>query len=228
MQRAAIYHFTNKSDKRPICYKKQIKVLENYAASMGLDVVDIFCDMSLKRYERTEFDRFLSCCDRYDALVTKDFYHISKNTGKCMSVMQELRGHGVQIYTVENGIFSWDNPPFEESLRVATYTCHYGTPNEMKELIPIRNDILTLFARKKTKWTVVDQYFDESLLQANDEQVQIRELIENRDKYNLLLVHNLNDINWKTANFCKVREALHLDIYSMKEGFLKYANNGRR
>lgn len=47
-------------------------------------------------------------------------------------------------------------------------------------------------------------------------------LIKNKDNYDLLLVHNLNDVHWRTANFCKVREQLHLDIYSLQEGFLKY------
>lgn len=222
MQRAAIYHFTDKSAKRPIYYKNQVKILENYAASKGLDVVDVFCDMSLNRCERVEFDRFLSCCDRYDTLVTKDFYHISKNTGRCIRVMQELRRHGVRIYTLDNGSFSWEDPPFEERLRVVTYTCHYGTPNEMKEVIPIKNDILTLFTRKKTNWTVVEQYYDESFYQKNGEQVQMQELIKNRTKYDMLLVHNLNDIHWSTANFCRVREQLRLDIFSLREGFLKY------
>ena len=54
------------------------------------------------------------------------------------------------------------------------------------------------------------------------EQIQLMELIKNKDNYDLLLVHNLNDVHWRTANFCKVREQLHLDIYSLQEGFLKY------
>ena len=96
------------------------------------------------------------------------------------------------------------------------------TQNEMKEVIAVKNDIFTLFTNKKTEWTVVDQYFDESLHQKDGEQKQLMELIQNRDKYDLLLVHNLNDVHWRTANFCKIREQLHLDIYSLQEGFLKY------
>ncbi len=221
-QKAAIYHFTDKSTKRPKIYRDQLTFLEKYATSAGLNVTDIFCDMSLKRCERSEFDRFLSCCDQYDALVTKDFYHISKNTGKCMGIMQELRNKGLKIYSIENGIFIWEDAPFDKPLRLATYTCHFGSPNEMKEVIPVKNDIFTLFTRKKTKWSVVDQYYDESLHQKDGEQIQLMKLIDNRDKYDLLLVHNLNDIHWRTANFCKIREQLHMDIYSLQEGFLKY------
>ena len=221
-QNAAIYHFTDKSTQRPKIYRDQLTALKEYAASVGFVVTDIFCDMSLKRYERTEFDRFLSCCDQYDALITKDFYHIAKNTGKCMKVMQDLRNKGLQIYSPENGIFIWEDAPFDEPLRVATYTCHFGTPNEMKEVIPVKNDIFKLFTDKKTKWTLADQYYDESLHQKDGEQVQLMKLLDKKDRYDLLLVHNLNDIHWRTANFCKVREQLHMDIYSLQEGFLKY------
>ena len=58
--------------------------------------------------------------------------------------------------------------------------------------------------------------------QKDGEQIHLQELIQNKDKYDLLLVHNLNDVHWRTSNFCKVREQLHLDIYSLQEGFLKY------
>ena len=220
--KAAIYHFTDKSTQRPKIYRDQLKALEEYAESVGLDVADIYCDMSLKRSERTEFDRFLTNSDQYNALVTKDFYHIARNTGTCLRIMQQLRDNGLQIYSIENGIFTWEEPPFKQPLRVATYTCHFGTPNEMKEIIPLRNDVCKLFANKKTQWTVLDQYYDESLHQKDCEQIQMKELISKRTNYDLLLVHNLNDVHWRTANFCKIREQLQLDIYSLQEGFLKY------
>ena len=222
MKRAAIYHFTNKSTLRPKIYKDQLKSLKDFAESVGYEVADVYCDMSLKRSERTEFDRFLTNSHQYDALVTKDFYHISKNTGKCLSILQQLLGKGIQIYTIENGLFTWAEAPFEKPLHVATYTYHFRTPTEIKEVIPVRNDIFRLFADRKTKWTVIDQYYDESLHQKDSEQIQLKALIANRDKYELLLVHNLNEVHWRTANFCKIREKLQLDIYSLQEGFLLY------
>ena len=223
--KAAIYHFTDESKQRPKIYKDQLKSLEGYARSMGFDVADIYCDMSLKRSEQTEFDRFLANASQYGVLVTKDLYHIAKNTGKCLGIMQQLRDSGLQIYSIENGIFAWEDTPFDKSLRVATYTSHFGKPNETKEIIPVRNDVLTLFANKKTNWKVLDQYYDESLYQKDCEQKQMKELIANKDKYDMILVHNLNDIHWRTANFCKIREQLQLDIYSLQEGLLKYRRN---
>ena len=219
---AAIYHFTDGSEKRPIVNQKQLNMLEQFAISQGFSVGEIYCDKSLLKCEQSEFDRFMADIDKYDVLVTKDFYHISKNTMKCMFVMKELRDKGIQIHSIENGSFSWEEAPFNKPLRVATYCCRFGTPNEMKQIIPVHNDILKLFADKKTQWTVIDQYFDESERQNDGEQIQLMELIKNKDNYDLLLVHNLNDVHWRTANFCKVREQLHLDIYSLQEGFLKY------
>lgn len=219
---AAIYHFTDGSEKRPIVNQKQLNMLEQFAISQGFSVGGIYCDKSLRKCEQPEFVRFLSDVDKYDVLVTKDFYHISKNTMKCISVMKELRDKGIQVHSLENGSFSWDEAPFDKPLRVATYCCRFGTPNEMQQIIPVHNDILKLFVNKKTQWTVIDQYLDECERQNDGEQIQLMELINNKDKYDLLLVHNLNDVHWRTANFCKVREQLHLDIYSLQEGFLKY------
>ncbi len=221
-QKAAIYHFTANSKSRPKIYKEQLELLRKYATSVGLDVATIFCDKSLKRSERTEFDRFLASSDQYDAIITKDFYHIAKNTGKCLRVMQQLQDNGVKIYTIKNGLFTLESAPFDKPLRVATYTCHFGSPNEMKEVISVRNDVLTLFTSKKTSWTIIDQYFDESLHQKDAEQIRLKELITHRDNYDLLLVHNLNDVHWRTANFFRIRDQLQLDIYSLQEGFLKY------
>lgn len=222
-KKAAIYHFTNESKQRPKIYRDQLKALEEYAVSMGFEVVDIYCDMSLKKSERTEYNCFIECCEKYDVLVTKDFYHIAKNTGRFMSDLLMLREKGLQIYSIENGSFSWAEAPFDKPRRVATYCCRFGTPNEMKQIIPVHNDILKLFADKKTQWTVIDQYFDESERQNDGEQIHLMELINNKDKYDLLLVHNLNDVHWRTTKFCKVREQLHLDIYSLQEGFLKFS-----
>ena len=220
--KAAIYHFTNGSAKRPKIYKDQLEALKQFADALGFEVTDIYCDMSLKRCERTEFDRFLSCCDQYDVLITKDFYHISKNTMQCMTIMQTLKKKGIQIYTMENGSFDWNEVPIDKPLRVATYCCRFGSDDELKQIIPVQKDILKLFTDKKTQWTVIDQYFDISQHQNDGEQVELMNLIENKDEYDILLVHNLNDIHWRTANFCKIREQLQLDIYSLQDGFLQY------
>lgn len=221
-KQAAIYHFTDKSTKRPKIYQDQLQALTDYAKTNDFNVKDIYCDKSLRRCDRSEFDRFLASCEQYDILVTKDFYHISKNTMQCMSILKDLRSKGVLTYTMENGIFIFEDEPFNMNLRVATYHSRFGTESELNKIVLVQNDILKLFADKKTNWTIIDQYFDESEHQNDGEQVNLQHLIDNKDNYDLLLVHNLNDIHWRTANFCKVRDALQMDIYSLQDGFLKY------
>lgn len=222
MSKEAIYHFTNKSERRPgTCYK-QIAELRTFALSKGYEISDsdIYLDKSLQYMEHPEFDRFLRNCDQYKALITKDLYHISKNTGKCIDIIKNLISKGIQVHTLENGTLVFDDVPLDQPLRVATYTSRYGDNKEMKEFIPVKNDIFTLFVKKKTNWTIIDQYCDESQYQNDGEQVQLTELIKNREKYDLLLVHDLNEIHWRTSNFCRIRKQLQLYIYSLKEGGL--------
>lgn len=220
--RAAIYHFTDESKKRPEVYKKQLRALEAFASENGFEKTDIFCDMTLKKTEGVEYKRFMSSCEQYSALVTKDFYHISKNTGKCLSVLKELRDKGLTVYTIENGCFRWVEAAFDKPLRVATYFCYHGSTNVNRHTVSLKNDVFSLFVKKKTNWTIVDRYQDMALRPRDGEQIYIEDLIANKDKYDLLLVHNMNDIHWRTANFCKIREKLQLDIYSLQEGFLAY------
>ncbi|BAK46759.1 site-specific recombinase [Clostridium sp. SY8519] len=220
--RAAIYHFTDKSAKRPIVYQKQLTALKEFAESKGFDDVDIYCDKSLRRTEHKEFDRFMSSCSEYEALITKDFYHISRNTQQSMKIMKDLLNKNVPVYSMENGRFFWEEVPVDQPLRVATYTTHFGEPHEIKQVVEVRNDIFKLYANKRTSWIITDQYYDETLYKKDAEQIQLKKLIANKDLYDLLLVHNLGDVHWRTAKFCKIREQLQLDIYSLQNGFLKY------
>lgn len=219
---AAIYHFTNESKHRPKVYKDQLQALKYFANAHEWNVSEIFCDFSLNKSEHPEFDRFLAEADKYDVLVVKDFYHISKNTMECMRIMKLLRDKGITIYSIENGYFVYTEVPLDKPLRVVTYSCRYGLPNEIKQSISVQNDIFSYFIRRKTNWTLIEQFSDESEHQNDQEQKQLITLISNRDKYDLLLVNNLNDIHWRTSKFCKRREDLQLDIYSMQDGFLSY------
>lgn len=218
----AIYHVTNHSECRPKIYTDRLVSLMEYAHSIDIDVTDVYCDMNLNQHERNDFDRFLSCCDEYDALITKDYYHISKNTGKCMDIMKNLKNKGVKVFSVVNGSFNWDAAPIDQTLKIATYTCCFEEDTGVKNILTVRNDIFKLFVEKKTEWEIIDQYSDITLHQKSGEQPMMEELIKNRDMYDLILVHKMNHIHWRTANFCRFRDQLQMDIYSLKEGFLKY------
>ena len=218
----AIYHFTDKSKKRPVVCEKQIKELKAFAVSIGVDVQEVYLDKTLVVNEQKEFERLLNECEKYEALVTKDFYHISKNTMACMNLMKEFRDNGVTIYSIENGTFSFEEVPVDKLLRVVSYTHADANIRNVNNLVSVQNDIYSLFVKKKTNWTMGTHFSDICKLQNDKEQVKLREMIKRKDEFDIVIVNNLNDIHWRTSKFCKIREALGKDIYSLQDGYLKY------
>ena len=228
MKKTAIYHYTDRSEKRPKVYKNQIKVLETFAAYKDLCVESVYCDNSRLRNEREEFDHFIADAGRYDALLVKDLYHINLNTKECFRIIGELLKKGISVYTLENGSFlCTDDPekPLAEGLKVATYNCIQGrhVKENIESLISVEDEILRLFVKSKTSWQIIDQCHDVSIHQVGGDQVQLLKLIACKSNYDLLLVNNVNDIHWRTCNFARIRENLGLNIYSLQEGYIPYS-----
>lgn len=220
LKRVAIYHFTDGSKKRPIVCQKQIDRLKDFANRPDWEVKEVFCDDSLRKSKHPGFEAFWENRKDFDVLVTKDFYHIQIHTKSCMEIMKALREESIQVYSLENGYFSFEEVPLNEHLRVATY---FGrTKVYQHEMIGIQNDIFKHFIKEKTSWEIVDMYVDELPLRIDKEQIQLHELIRNRDKYDLILVKSLGSIHWRMAKFCSIREELQKDIFSLQDGFLKY------
>ena len=221
MKKAAIYHCTDSSGARPIIFESQIFIMEKFAVSQGFTVEETFLDKSLRRCDHAEFNRFLSLAENFDFLITKDFYHICKNTSQCIRIMKDLWDRGVKVVTPVDGAYECENVPFENTLKVATYCSRYSDKKE--EYLKVKEDTLALFVEKKTNWSLIGRYHVKSIHQNNGEQPQLTYLLNNRDQYDILLVHSLNDIKWRTPGFCKIRRMFRLDIYSLQDGFLKYS-----
>lgn len=222
MAKAAIYHFSNSTGERTYVYEKQIAELKMFASSLGYDVPDedIYFDKSLLRCEGHNFKRLLNECDKYEALIVKDFYHINRNTGSCMTSMIHFQKKGLAVHTLLDGDFVLSEPAFDKPLRVATYDCITGEPYKYDEIASVNDERFNVFCKLKTKWKICGEYRDHCKNQNNGEQVQMMELIKNRDKYDIVLIINLCDIHWRTCDFVKIRRQLNLDIYSLQEGLL--------
>lgn len=218
----AIYHFTDKSETRPIVCEKQLEALQEFAKSLDIEVLDVFLDKSLKKSEQAQFEAFMSVCERYDCLVTKDFHHIDKHTRAMMKVMKELRDKGLTIYSIENGVFDFTEAPLNKKLRVATYTMGDANIRNVKNSIQLQQDIYASFVRRKTEWSLIRQYADICLIQNDAAQESLMDLLEHKNEFDILLVNNLGDVNWRTARFCKLRSLLGKDIYSLQDGYLIY------
>ncbi len=229
MNKVAIYHFTDKSEKRPVVNEKQMVLLRNFAAEYGT-VEKEYLDKSLKKCEQEEKKKLIQEIGEYDILVTKDFYHISKNTGTCIGLLQRLLSVGVQTHSIEDGSFVFTDVPFNKELNVAIYHSKYidnaPSANKWKRgneiTVQTQLEIMGLFIKQKTKWKTADIYVDEAQGQSDAKQVKLLELIKNSEKYDLVLCKNFNNIHWRTAKFCKRRNDMKLDIFSLREGYLKY------
>lgn len=219
--RAAIYHFTNGSEKRPAVNKKELDRLADFARQKGYTDIEIFCDTSLRKEDQHEFRRLMDESVRFSTIIARDFYLLSKNTMRCFEILKWFSDRGIEVLTMQDGDFRFTEPPLTDDLTIATYTCRFEA-RKTEEVINLQNDIFRDFAEKKTSWTVEKQYADISENQRDGDQLQLQELIQDSSRYDLLLVRNLNDVHWRTANFCKVCNALKLDIYSIKEGFLPF------
>lgn len=222
-KKAAIYHFTDRSEKRPSTYMQELARLERFAHNLGYSDVTTFCDMSLRTCDHAEFRRLMTDIDSFDAVITKDFYHLSKNTMKSISFMRELENRGISIHSIENGTFEFnDSPPSNKRLRVATYYSRIDTGCDLNNIFSVQNDILRVFVTKKTCWQLVGQYSDDCATERDSERLQLEALVHNKDSYDLVVVHNFSSLHYRTARLCHIRNELKKDIYSLQEGLLRY------
>ena len=221
-KKVCIYHFTNTS-KRPIVNKKQMDLLQDFAASMG-EVEKIYLDFTLKQCEQIQKKQMIKEISSYDILIMKDFYHLSRNTGVCIELLQEFSLQGVKTITMEEGSFSFQfqDTPFDKKFKVCVYHSKYKEDGD--RTIETQINIFKTFVSQKTNWEIVDVFVDESNSQSDKVQTEIFKVIENakQGKYDLLLIKDFNTFHWRTAKFCHRRNELQLPIYSLKEGYLPY------
>lgn len=222
MKKGVIYHFTDGSTKRPIVYQKQLKELEAFAESQGIEVVKTFVDFSLKKCEAPQLKAMMEEIEQYDVLILKDFYHLNKRTITCFRDLLELHKKGIEVVTMENGSFVFSEVPLKEELRVATYYSANKGNRGVEEAVKLEQDIFELFMKKETNWSLTSHYADICNPHSDTEQVKLMELVEDKDEFDLVLTVSFTDVNGRTARFCTVREMMKKPIYSLKEGYLMY------
>lgn len=158
----------------------------------------------------------------YDILVMKDFYHLARNTGVCIELLQKFSLQGVKTITVEDGSFSFQfqNVPFYRKLKICVYHSKYK--EDVDRTIETQINIFKTFVSHKTNWEIVNIFIDEANSQSDSVQTEIFKVIKNKEKYDLLLIKDFNAFHWRTSKFCHRRNELGLPIYSLKEGYLPY------
>jgi len=220
MPKAAIYHFTNGSDIRPIVHLKELEKLKKYANKRGYEDIDVYVDKTITKHEQDQLKELMDNIGDYDVLIMKDFYHLRKNTGICISELLNINKQGVDILTIRDGRFDFEEAPFDKELNVAIYYCGLEIVGHSVDL---QYEIMELFIKTKTKWKLIDKYCDVNGNRSNANQKEQKRLIKNKNKYDVLLVQSFNSVHWRTGRFCVIRNQLELDIYSMQEDvFLPY------
>lgn len=221
INRAAIYHFTDGSEIRPKVYLKELEGIKTFASGLGYPNADVYVDKSLRKCDQIKLRELMENINSYKVLILKDFYHLRKNTGAFMSDLVSLMQMNIEMYTIEDGNFSLMPAPFDRSLKVAIYYCGLEIIGHSLEL---QYDIMDLFIKTKTSWTVVDRYADLAGNKIDGNQKELQKLIYNKEKYDILLVQSFGDIHWRTSKFCKIRHQIQKDIYSMQEDVYLYYN----
>ena len=217
-KKVCIYHFSNASQ-RPIVNQKQMNLLQDFASSIG-EVEKIYLDFTLKQSEQIQRQQMIEEISAYDILVMKDFYHLARNTGVCIELLQEFSLQGVKTITMEDGSFSFQDAPFDRKLKICVYHSKYKEDGD--RTIETQINIFKTFVSNKTNWKIVDVFVDEANSQSDSVQTEIFKVIKNKEKYDLLLIKDFNSLHWRTAKFCHRRNELQLPIYSLKEGYLLY------
>ena len=219
-KKAAIYHFTDGSNKRPIVYLKELERIKLFASNIGYSNADLYVDKSLRQCDHVKLEELMHNIDYYNALLLKDFYHLRLNTGAAMAELVKLSHRKIEIHTIEDGDFLFTTPPLDTALNVAIYYCGLEVIGHSIEL---QYQIMDLFVKEKTKWKVIDRYADIAGNRVDGSQKKIQKLIENKHKYDLILVQSFGSLHWRTSKFCKLRHEIQRDIYSMHEDvYLKY------
>lgn len=223
-KRAAVYHFTDKSENRPAVYQKELDRLRQFAVSKGCPDVDVFVDKTLVKGRQKQREELLGKAGSYRALVLKDFYHLARHTDRCMAYMNRLNRQGIEVWTVEDGSFCFAPPPLELPLKAAVYYCGLEIVGHSSQL---QYDCMDLFVRMKTRWNITGHYADMEGNRKNGNQKELQKLIAERDRYDVVLVQSFGHIHWRTSAFCKIRHRLQKGIYSMyNESYLPYEKGG--
>ncbi|MBO5628330.1 MAG: recombinase family protein [Aeriscardovia sp.] len=220
-ERAAIYHFTNGIPKNAYC-KNEIQKLVEYATSQGYEDVDTFCDIRTTSEEHEALDKLLENRNMYSAIIAKDYFHINKYILQALSIVNNLENSGITVLTMDNRpLHIEDTAPLKQPLRAVTYHCHWYRHKDILN-VNLKNDILNCFAETQTNWSILEQYYDEEQKGHAGIQPELNRMIEKKDNFDIIIIHSLSSLHWRTHNFCEIQERLGKSIYSLQDGYLPF------
>ena len=216
LQRTVVYHFTDGSEKRPCIVEKDIDSIYKYLDShKNWNPVALYLDKTLVKTNQMQYQQLRKQSDRYDILLTKDFYHIQTKTVTFWKHIQQLLSERIHIHSVSDGNLDYFYDPqwLLKDLKVAIY---YRS-SEAAGAIDLRAETLNMFVTMKTQWNVKKVYADQRT-KYSDKQPELESLLLEASQYDLILVDSFVSIHFRTAKLMKTKKKLNKPIYSMKEG----------
>lgn len=220
----AIYHFSDSNFKKPIIFEKEIDELYTYAAHQkGWAVSGVYIDYTLCKSKQHEHQRFLKDCQKYNVLLTKDFYHINDKMGPFLNEAIYLtQEKEIQFHSLIDGRFKMADDKYLLSLplKAAIYDNDTYSPEEQS----LKIEVFQMFIKYKTNWTLTDVFMEKNRATCNDEYQMLESLIQHKEYFDLVLVDSFSKINYRVSMFFKKRNLLKKTIYSLKEGGLPYGD----
>ena len=216
LQRTVVYHFTDGSEKRPCIVEKDIDSIYKYLDShKNWNPVSLYLDKTLVKTNQMQYQQLRKRFDRYDILLTKDFYHIQTKTVTFWKHVQQLLSERICIHSVIDGNldYFYDLQWLLKDLKVAIY---YRS-SEAAGASDLRAETLNMFVSMKTQWNVQKVYADQRT-KYSDKQPELESLLLEASQYDLILVDSFVSIHFRTAKLMKTKKKLNKPIYSMKEG----------
>lgn len=216
LQRTVVYHFTDGSEKRPCIVEKDIDSIYKYLdRHENWNPVALYLDKTLVKTNQAQYQRLRKQSDKYNILLTKDFYHIQTKTVTFWKHVQQLLSEGVHIQSVIDGNLDYFYDPqwLLKDLKVAIYYRSSEAAGESN----LRAETLNMFVSMKTKWNVQKVYADQRT-KYSDKQPELESLLLEASQYDLILVDSFVSIHFRTAKLMRTKKKLNKPIYSMKEG----------
>lgn len=200
----AVYYSVKKGISRPIVPEKEIDyIYQEISRQKWREIPCLFLDFSLIKSEQNQREKLYHSCN-IGKIFTKNFAALEKKTGTLISEVKRLHKDTI-FYSLEEGeLQMFSEVRCNQKSKVAVY----NQENEDWELERIR-----IFLKEKANLNHVSIYSDHK-----DQEINLKKLIEEKDKYSMIFVFSLLDIHYRTSMFFKRLNQLSKPVYGIKEG----------
>jgi len=102
--KVGIYHMVI-DPKRKSCITLQLDILKKYAKEQSWEIYDIYLDNTNVFEEKNELNRLIEDAHNhcFDIVLMKNAYYISRRTPTYVSIRNDLRDCGIELYTLCEG-----------------------------------------------------------------------------------------------------------------------------